>query len=287
MTLSARAIALGANRPCPRLDAAATTGHSDTSAAAHYGHKAKSPRLAFALGRAFERRLTGDEETLREITGATGSIVTITDEHADSQSWETATAHMADPAVGVILQGVAPAEFGGWLRPDLIFRAHPYAAWQVGEVKVYLDKGGETDAHAFGAAVAQAAASVLTLSEAGYEITTEVLIILTDMRGRPTTRTVDCAGELERIRAFRNRTDYRGDHTEPADLAAVEHIYSIRCVGTCALADYCRDHAAETARWPSLTTTSSLTDADLHEAGTWAHTGTLHARPLLTTPEDR
>lgn len=285
MTLSARAIALGANRPCPRLDAAATTGHSDITAAAHYGHKAKNPRLAYALGRAFERRLTGDEDALREITGAHGHIVTIPDEHADSQTWDTATGHMADPAVGLILQAVAPGEFGGWLRPDLLYRHDPAGPWHVGEIKVYLDKGGETDGHSFGAAVAQAAASVLTLSEAGYDVSTRVLIVLTDLRGRPTARTVDCTGELERIRTFRARTGYRGDHTEPADLSTTGHIYSIRCVGACALADYCRDQAAQTAPWPSLTT-DEITDTDLHEPGTWTHTGTLHARPLLDAPKD-
>lgn len=288
MTLSARAIALGSNRPCPRLDAAASAGYSDTSAADHLGYKAKKPRLAFALGRAFERRLTGDEERLREVTGATGAIVTVTDEHADSESWDTTTAHMADPAVGVILQAAAPGTIGGWLRPDLLFRPHPGAPWTVGEVKVYLDKGGETDAHAFGAAVAQAAASVLTLREAGYEVTTTVLVILTDMRGRPTTRRVDAAGELERITAFRARTGYRGDHTAPPSLEEVEHIYSIRCVGTCALADYCRSHTGASTRWPSLTTADTAPlESDLHTPGTWAHRGTLDAAPLLSTPEDR
>lgn len=287
MTLSARAIALGANRPCPRLDTAATAGFSDTAAADHLGYKAKNPRLAFALGRSFERRLTGDEEKLREITGATGKIVTVPDEHAEHASWETATGLMADPEIGLILQGVAPGTFGGWLRPDLLSRTSPTGPWTVGEVKVYLDKGGETDTHAFGAAVAQAAASVLTLREAGYEVTDTVLVILSDIRGRPTVRTVDCTGELERIRAFRTRTGYRGDHTTAPDLDETEHIYSIRCVGTCALADYCRAHTARIVRWPSLSTTSTDLDADLHVPDTWASTGAVHALPLLDTPEDR
>lgn len=288
MTLAARAVALAANRPCPRLDVAASSGHSDVAVANHHGHRTKQPRLAYALGRAFERKLTEDHDKLHELTGTTGQILTVPDEHADSESWDTFTTLTHNSAVSVILQGVAPGPFGGWLRPDMVFRGSEPGTWHVGEIKVYLDRGGETDPHAFGQAVTQAATSVMTLREAGYTVSSSVLIILTDLLGNPRPRWVQCDGEISAVQALRERAPYRGDATVPPSLEHTQHIYSIRCMGRCALATYCRDQLTATGvRFPSMGLPAALnaTQAELdHErdvTGSWTQTGYAAATPLL------
>lgn len=290
MTLAARAVALAANRPCPRLDRAATAGYSDAAMADHHGHRTKQPRLAYALGKAFERRLTEDHEALHKITGATGDVVTIPDEYGDSEAWQKHQDLTATGQVGIILQGVAPGPFGGWLRPDIVFRGAEKDTWHVGEIKVYLDRGGETDPHTFGQAVTQAAASVLTLREAGYSISSTVLIVLTDLLGNPRPRWVDCEGEVNAVTTLRERAPYRGDATTPPPLEHAQHIYSIRCVGRCALADYCRDQLTTAGvRFPSmglpaaLGATQAEIDHDRAVPGSWTHAGYTTATPLLPT----
>lgn len=239
MTLNARALATTASRPCRRLDEAAKSGWSDTGLAAHHGHTAKNPRLAYAYGKAYEDRITTDHAKLRDLIGADpGTAHECTAEHGDSASHQAFLNLLDDPQNTLILQGIVPGPYGGWLRPDLLYRRN--GTWTVGEIKIYLDKGGETDAHAFGKAVTQAAITVKALTDAGYTASAEVTIILTNLIGRPVTRTVDATGELELLARLDERAPYQGESDTPPDLAHIENIYSIRCHGACALADHCR-----------------------------------------------
>lgn len=281
MSLPARALATAANRPCPRLDLAAHHGWADTAVAKAYGYTNKSPRLAYALGKAFEDRFTADTDRLMRLADADhGAVAEVNADHGDSEAYQQFQELLADEQTTMILQGVAPGLFGGWLRPDLVFSRD--GQWHVGEVKIYLDKGGETDAHAFGQAVTQAAASVLTLRRSGVNVSDDVLVILTNLIGQPTGRWVNAAGELHRLQMLEQRAQYQGGaSTSAPDLFGTEHIYSIRCEGACALAEYCREQLRETehAVFPSLGLAHAMhtTDQELmtmaHHPGTAVHAG--------------
>lgn len=242
MRLSARALALNSNKQCPRLHALASAGISDTAAAKAYGYEGKSPRLSYVVGVAFEKRVTDNHDRLFELTGAdAGKVYEITENLADSGVWEHTKELLADPETTIITQAAVPGLVGGWLRPDVIYKRH--GKLYVGEIKIYLDKGGQTDAHSFGAAVTQAAAGVLALRNAGYTVPATVTIVLSSLLGAPTVRRVSCVGEIARLNALVDSLGYRGDSTGIPDVSAVEDVYSIHCVGACALAKFCRDKA--------------------------------------------
>lgn len=269
MSLSARAIALAANTPCPRLDTLAAAGHSDTSTASFLGYETKSPRLAYAVGVAFEKRITSDPQKLTELLGAYGGVtVTIDAEHGDETTYQQTLTHLADPTVSMVLQGVVPGPFGGWLRPDVLYRAGN--TWEVGEIKVYLDKDTETSTISIGQAVTQAAISARALTNAGVQVSEKVTIILSTLTGAPTARRFAIAGELARIDALLERTSTTGQTPTVEPFApGGEHIYSIRCVGACALAEYCATQLQETGvRWPSIDLPAKLgaSEAQLLEA---------------------
>ncbi len=252
MSLSARAIALAANTPCPRLDTLAAAGHSDTATATYLGYENKSPRLAYAVGIAFENRTTADKDALAELLHADpGACVVIDAEHGDSTLYERTLHLIADPGTSIILQGCIPGPLGGWLRPDILYKRA--GQWETGEIKVYLDKDTETNPHSLGQAITQAAITTRALALAGVPTSPLVTIILSHLTGAPTARRLNCVGEIERIDALIERTQATGQAPTPEPFApAGEHIYTIQCVGTCALAQYCKTQLQETGRtWPS------------------------------------
>lgn len=265
MSLSARAIALAANTPCPRLDTLAAAGHSDTATATHLGYDNKSPRLAYAVGIAFEKRVTEDPQKLAELLGADpGACITIDADHGDATLYDRTRTLMGDPETSIILQGCIPGPLGGWLRPDILYKRA--GVWETGEVKVYLDKDTETSPHSFGQAVTQAAITTRALSEAGAPMSPFVTIILSHLTGAPTARRVACAGEIARIDNLLERTQATGQPLTPQPFApAGEHIYSINCIGTCALASYCANELkAGGTRWPSNPLPTALEATEQH-----------------------
>ena len=252
MSLSARAIALAANTPCPRLDTLAAAGHSDTATATHLGYENKSPRLAYAVGIAFENRATADKDALAELLHADpGACAVIDAEHGDNTLYQRTLDLTADPSTSIILQGCIPGPLGGWLRPDILYKRA--GKWETGEIKVYLDKDTETNPRSFGQAITQAAISTRALALAGAPTSPMVTIILSHLTGAPNARRINCIGEIERIDALLERTQATGQAPTPEPFAPTgEHIYTINCVGTCALATYCANQLKNTGRtWPS------------------------------------
>src|SRR5690606_17191518 len=144
MSMNSRAVAVAAMTGCPRLTSAARRGWSDTDVARSRPEAkvALEPRLAFALGRHFEHRATSEDDALKELLGATGLVVRFEESDADQQE-DAFRAALADPAVGLILQGVLPGLYGSHHRPDVMIRL-PDGRWRMCEVKVYLDRGGDT-----------------------------------------------------------------------------------------------------------------------------------------------
>ena len=292
MTLPARALATAATRPCPRLDAAATHGWGDTATAAHHGYTGKSPRLAYAYGKAYEDRITRDTDRLARLLDADpGQAHTCTAEHGDADSHHDFITRLNDPETTLILQGVIPGPYGGWLRPDLLYKRN--GEWTVGEIKIYLDKGGETDGHAFGSAVTQAAIATDYLRRNNHPVTSTVTVILTNLIGAPVIRTVDATGEMAMLDHLKHRAPYQGETPEPPDLAHIQDIYSLRCHGKCALADYCRDIAENNgAQFPTmdLTTRTATTSTDLkhlaHTDTTTINAGYTAAQPVTLKGTD-
>lgn len=259
MSLSARAIALAANTPCPRLDTLAAAGHSDTATADALGYENKSPRLAYAVGIAFENRVTTDHLALAELLGADeGHVLTIEADHGSSETYTQTIGALNDSETSMILQGVIPGPLGGWLRPDILYRR--CGIWETGEIKVYLDKDTETSPTSFGQALTQAAISTRALNYAKVPMGSYVSVILSHLNGAPTVRRVTVNGEIERIEQLLERAEATGQETTPAPFAPTgDHIYSIRCVGTCALATYCKEQLQEKgALWPSETLPTTL-----------------------------
>lgn len=276
MSLSARAIALAANTPCPRLDTLAAAGHSDTATADALGYENKSPRLAYAVGIAFENRVTTDHLALAELLGADeGHVLTIEADHGSSETYTQTLGALNDSETSMILQGVIPGPLGGWLRPDILYRRG--GIWETGEIKVYLDKDTETNPKSFGQALTQAAISTRALNYAKVPMGSYVSVILSHLNGTPTVRRVTVNGEIERIEQLLERTEATGQETTPAPFAPTgEHIYSIRCVGTCALATYCKEQLQEKGSlWPSepLPTTLGMGEDELRAY--------VHQEPLL------
>lgn len=252
MSLSARALALAANTPCPRLDKLAAAGHSDTATATHLGYENKSPRLAYAVGIAFEKKATADQGALATLLQADlGACAVIDTEHGDSTLYERTLQLTNDPGISIILQGCIPGPLGGWLRPDILYKRD--GVWEAGEIKVYLDKDTQTSPQSFGQAVTQAAISTRALTQAGVPTSLNVSVILSHLTGKPTLRRVNCEGEIARLDALLERAQATGQALTSEPFApGGEHIYSIRCVGSCALASYCADQLASTGRtWPS------------------------------------
>lgn len=275
MSLSARALSLVANTPCPRLDTLARAGVADTTAAQTWGFTTKSPRLAYALGKAYENRVTADTTALHELCGSAsvGNVLVVDDNLADSGTWENTAAALADPAVSMILQGAVPGLMGGWLRPDILVR-NTHGAWQVGEIKIYLDKGGATDPQSVSAALTQAATAAYSLMlNTAVNVDTNVHLLLTNLLGAPVSYLCDISGELARLRAASERVGYAGESTSVPDVSGTDHIYSARCIGACALADYCRQLTEQEtgAAFVSQAYSSStgVSEGDLL-AGAWA-----------------
>lgn len=259
MSLSSRAVAVAASTGCPRLGAAARHGWSDTAIAKAKGIVAIAPRLAFVEGQEFERRAVGrgpDDDpallTLLELTD--GRVVRFRDGEADSELLTESDAALADPDVTVILQGVLPGLYGGFHRPDLLVRTP--RGWSVGEVKVYLDRAGDTPAHLVQSTATQAAVSVAAGRQHGLVMEDQALIILASSRGAPSVRVLDIAGEAELIdHLLRTSPAPRATTTQMPELA--EHRYNPSiCEGACALADVCRGEAGSEpgVLWPGDTT---------------------------------
>lgn len=242
MSLSARALSLVANTPCPRLDTLARAGVADTTAAHTWGFSTKAPRLAYALGKAYENRVTADTTALHELCGSApvGDVLVIEDNLADSGTWERTQSALNTPAVSMILQGAVPGLMGGWLRPDVLVR-NAQGEWQVGEIKIYLDKGGATDPQSVSAALTQAATAAYSLMlNTAVGVDTTAHLLLTNLLGSPVSYACDISGELARLKAASERVGYVGESTSVPDVSGTDHIYSARCIGACALADYCR-----------------------------------------------
>lgn len=276
MSLSARAIALAANTPCPRLDTLAAAGHSDTATADALGYENKSPRLAYAVGIAFENRVTTDHLALAELLGADeGHVLTIEADHGSSETYTQTIGALNDSETSMILQGVIPGPLGGWLRPDILYRR--CGIWETGEIKVYLDKDTETSPTSFGQALTQAAISTRALNYAKISMGSYVSVILSHLNGAPTVRRVTVNGEIERIEQLLERVEATGQGSTLAPFAPQgDHIYSIRCVGTCALATYCKEQLQEKgALWPSepLPATLGMSEDELRAY--------VHHEPLL------
>lgn len=256
MSLSARAVALAANTPCPRLDYLAATGHSDTKTATAYGYNTKQPRLAYAAGISFENRVTKDPEKLAALlTSDPGNIVEITDTHGTDQAHQKTLEALQDPTSSIILQGAVPGVFGGYNRPDIIYKRNN--TWIAAEIKIYLDKDTETDPYAFGQATAQAAITAAYLKTTGLPTSTYVTVILSTLSGAPTTYTINAKSEIHRMHALRARArqTQATPTPEPPTTLPADHIYTLACHGKCALAQYCKDQlTAGGAIFPSTPT---------------------------------
>lgn len=255
MSLSSRAVAVAAATGCPRLGHAARKGWSDTAIAKAKGVVAIAPRLAFVEGQEFERRAVGrgpdDDPTLRTLLGLDdGDVVRFRDGEASSELLAESDAAIANPNVSVILQGVLPGLYGGYHRPDLLVRTPQ--GWSVGEVKVYLDRAGDTSTHLVQSTATQAAVSVVAGRRHGLTMEDQAVIILASSTGAPSVRILDIAGEAELIEhLLRTNPPPRGDDLKVPPLA--EHRYNPAiCEGSCALADICRTEAASApgVLWP-------------------------------------
>lgn len=270
MSLSSRAVAVAAATGCPRLAGAARSGWSDTSVAKAKGIVAIAPRLAFIEGQEFERRVVGrdasDDDALLELLGVSGQVARFRDGEANTELLGEFNAAVADPDVSVILQGVLPGLYGGYHRPDLLIRRD--AVWEVGEVKVYLDRAGETPKHLVQSTATQAAVSVVAARQMGMTVADTATIILASPRGTPSVRRIDVAGESELIEhLLRTSPAPRSDSTAVPDLE--DHRYNPAiCEGACALADICRAEAgaAPGMLWPGEMTAQTYG---------WTHEGLL------------
>ena len=257
MSLSSRAVAVAASTGCPRLASAARRGWSDVAVAKTQGIDSLTPRLAFAEGQAFERRAIGDgdgsgDQKLLDLLGLLGGrIVRFPDGDADDAMLAEFEQALADPEVAVIVQGVLPGLYGGWHRPDLMIRTA--TGWQIGEVKVYLDRGGDTPARLVQSTAAQCAVSIVACRERGIPVSDDATIVLASPRGEPVTRTIPVGGEVDLVRELQDRAP-RGPKVvgDPSLPVLDDHIYSPACEGACALADLCRMQAsaAPGVIWP-------------------------------------
>lgn len=270
MSLSSRAVAAAAGTGCPRLAGAARKGWSDTSLAKAKGVVAIAPRLAFLEGVDFERRALGkdasEDDRLLERLEAQGKVVRLPETLADSEMYDQFTAALADPEVTVILQGVLPGLYGGYHRPDVLVRRGE--VWQVGEVKVYLDRSGETPERLVQSTALQAAVSIVAARRIGMQVTDEAQIILAHQFKPVSVRPLDVGGEVELIEHFTSQAPPpKAASTSMPDLD--EHRYDPSvCEGTCALAEVCRKEQAEAPGviWPTDTVAPTYG---------WAHTDLL------------
>lgn len=265
MSMNSRAVAVAAMTGCPRLTSAARRGWSDTDVARSRPEAkvAIEPRLAFALGVHFERRATSDDDKLKALLGATGRVVRFEEKDADQQEGAFRQA-LADPTVGLILQGVLPGLYGSYHRPDVMIR-QPHG-WRMCEVKVYLDRGGDTPPQMVQSAIAQTAVSIVAARRLGLTVDDEVALILADMRGNPTVRILSAAGEAELIEHLLTRAPRPQQPAKAPELAELDdHIYSADCEGTCALADVCRSEAAQDpdVLWPGLAVDTAVSQREL------------------------
>jgi hypothetical protein len=248
MSLSSRAVAVAASTGCPRLGSAAHLGWSDTKVAKDLGLVAIAPRLAFLEGQEFERRAIGRDSDgdadLLELLGVTGTVVRFKDGEADSELLAEFDAAVADPNVAIIIQGVLPGLYLGYHRPDLMVR-NPIG-WTVGEVKVYLDRGGDTPVHLVQSTATQAAVSVVAARRHGLTVSETAMVVLASARGLPSVRLIHIGGETDLIEQLTVTSPRpRGEHDYPSTLAHLAgHRYvAAACEGACALADICRKQA--------------------------------------------
>lgn len=254
MSLSSRAVAVAAATGCSRLGNAARHGWSDTSCAKVTGVVAIAPRLAFVEGQKFEQRVLGrtseDDPALRELIGVTGDVVRIEDSTATPALLAVSDAALADPDVSVVLQAVLPGLYGGYHRPDLMIRTP--RGWAIGEVKVYLDAGGDTSPHLVQSTAMQAAVSVVAGRHHGLTVDDEALIILASSQGKPSLRSLNLAGEVELVTALLHTNPPPSrDAIEMPDLTQHRYNPSL-CEGSCALAETCRREAGSAPGifWP-------------------------------------
>ena len=248
MSLSSRAVALAAVTGCPRLRVAARRGFGDTTVAKTKGIDSLTPRLAFEEGQRFEERAIGsirkpnDEDLLALLGVGDGKVVRFPDKVAEDDMLDEFDAAVADPTVAVIVQGVLPGLYGGYHRPDLLIRTEQ--GWDVGEVKVYLDKGGDTSPRLIQSTAAQVAVSIVAARRHGMNVSDRGIVILASQRGTPSVRPMLLGGEIELVESLLEvapLTPSEARQGLPESLG--EHIYSPACEGKCALADFCRDEA--------------------------------------------
>lgn len=244
--LSSRDIALTASTGCPRLAAAAAHGRSGRRIAEQLD--APMPvvsQIAFLAGGDFERRVVSSREDykrLRDTLRVTGGIHDFGDRLADDEMAAELPGVLADPAIELVLQAPLAGLLGQWHRPDLLQRT-PDGGWMVGEIKAYLDRGGDTDPHMTASAVTQAAVAVVAARRLGLKVSSTVRLVFSDLSMNPVVHDLRADAEIAQIERLLSATV----SPKAEDPMQQPHVWGPVCRGRCPLDPVC---AAEVAAQP-------------------------------------